>query len=331
MIRRRISVVLGSMLAAAAACHPQWAAAQAGGQTTPPSTSVVRIVMPFPAGTAIDASLRGLAEALQKTTKRHYIVENKPGASGVIGTAEVARAKPDGTTLLFMTGGHTTNAAIFKKLPYDSIKDFTPITQVAVWDGFVMLVSAASPYKTFQEFIAAAKTNPGKISYGSYGVANTSHVIAAMMAHAAGVELLHVPYKESPVPDVIGGRVDAMFLGYSLARPLLTEGKMRALAVAGDVRQRGLPEVPSFGELGLKGVDVPTWSGLMGPAGMSPALLHQVHQDVAEAVRHPDFVALMSKLDMRPVASSPKEFSAYVASEIARFKTQLAPLGIALD
>jgi tripartite-type tricarboxylate transporter receptor subunit TctC len=132
MIRRRISVVLGSMLAAAAACHPQWAAAQAG----------------------------GLAEALQKTTKRHYIVENKPGASGVIGTAEVARAKPDGTTLLFMTGGHTTNAAIFKKLPYDSIKDFTPITQVAVWDGFVMLVSAASPYKTFQEFIAAAKTNP---------------------------------------------------------------------------------------------------------------------------------------------------------------------------
>ena len=265
MIRRRFSVVLGSILAAAGASLPQSAAAQTGSQSTPPSAAVVRFVMPFPAGTAIDASLRGLAEALQKTTKRHYIVENKPGASGVIGTAEVARAKPDGNTLLFTTGGHTTNAAIFKKLPYDSINDFAPITQVAVWDGFVMLVSSASAYKTFQEFIAAAKASPGKVSYGSYGVANTSHVIAALMAHAAGVDLLHVPYKESPVPDVLGGRVDAMFLGYSLARPLLTEGKMRALAVAGDVRQRGLPEVPAFAEFGFKGVDVPTWSGLMGP------------------------------------------------------------------
>ena len=237
MIRRQFSVVLGSILAAAGACLPQWAAAQAGGQSTPPSASVVRLVMPFPAGTAIDASLRGLAEALQKTTKRYYIVENRPGASGIIGTTEVTRAKPDGTTLLFTTGGHTTNAAIFKKLPYDSINDFTPITQVAVWDGFVMLVSSASPYKTFQEFIAAAKTNPARVSYGSYGIANTSHVIAAMMAHAAGVDLLHVPYKESPVPDVLGGRVDAVFLEYLLARPLLTDGKMRALAVAGDVRR----------------------------------------------------------------------------------------------
>lgn len=325
MKRRKFNVFLGSLLGTAAAGVSPGAAAQGSG------SAVVRIVMPFPPGTAIDASVRGLAEALQKTTRRSYVVDNKPGASGIIGTGEVARAAADGNTLLFTTGGHTTNAAIFKKLPYDSLKDFTPITQVAAWDGFVMLVGSASPYKTFQEFMAAAKASPGKLSYASYGVGNTSHVIAALLAHAAGVNLLHVPYKDSPLPDVISGRVDAVFLGASLARPYLTDGKLRALAVAGDARQAGLPEVPAFAEFGFKGVDVPTWSGLMAPAGISQATLQQIQREVADAARHPDFVALMRKLEMRAVASSPKDFSAYVASEITRLKAQVAPLGIALD
>lgn len=327
MDRRQFTAALVSITGAAATGFGTSASAQGA----PGGPAVVRIVMPFPAGTAIDASVRGLAEALQKTTKRSYIVDNKPGASGMIGTAEVARAAPDGGTLLFTTGGHTTNAAIFKKLPYDSLKDFTPITQVAAWDGFVMLVSSTSPYKTFQEYVAAAKASPGKLSYASYGVGNTSHVIAALLAHAAGMNLLHVPYKDSPLPDVISGRVDALFLGASLARPYLTDGKLRALAVAGDARQSGLPDVPAFAEFGFKGVDVPTWSGLMGPAGMTQATLQLVHRDVAEASRHPDFVAAMRKLEMRAVASSPGDFAGYVTSEITRLKAQVAPLGIALD
>lgn len=318
---RRAFLLLSALCAAAV---PWIAAAQDSG-------SVVRMVVPFAAGNALDAAARALADSLHKTTGRQVIIDNKPGAGGLIGTAEVARAKPDGSVLLFTTGGHTTNAVLYTKLPYDSLRDFTPITQIDKSPGFVLLVRADSPYKSVEQLVQAAKAKPGTISYGSWGTGNTTHLIGELFNRSAGVDLLHVPYKGSPLTDFLGGHVELTFLGSSLAQPLLQEGKVRALAISSDRRAPNLPEVPTFVELGIKDVNIPAWSGLFAPRGMSPAAAAALQREVAVAVQRPEYLANMKILATTPVASTPEQFAAYVSSEIERYKKQLQPLGIRLD
>lgn len=324
MTRIGLASTLGWVIAGVGALVPQWAAAQETPET-------VRIVLPFAAGNSLDTAARALAESLHQTTRRTYVIDNKPGAGGLIGTAEVAKSKPDGSVLLYTTGGHTTNAALYKKLPYDPIKDFTPITQISMSGGFLLLVSAGSRFKSVQEFVAAAKEKPGTINYGSFGTGNTTHLVGALFAQSANLSLVHVPYKTSPIPDLIGGHINAIFLGSSIAKAVLDDGKVRALAVSGDTRIGSLPNVPTFNELGFKGVDVPGWSGIWAPAGMSPAAALQIQREVAEAMRQPDYVARTRILESTPVASSPEDFAGYVASEITRLKKQLRTLNIELD
>lgn len=295
------------------------------------AAAVVRMVVPFAAGNALDSAARALADSLHKTTGRQVIVDNRPGAGGLIGTAEVARAKPDGSVLLFTTGGHTTNAVLYTKLPYDSLRDFTPITQIDKSPGFVLLVRADSPYNSVAQLIQAAKGKPGTISYGSWGTGNTTHLIGELFTRAAGIELLHVPYKGSPLTDFLGGHVELTFLGSSLAQPLLQEGKVRALAISSDQRAPGLPEVPTFVELGIKDVNIPAWSGLFAPRGMPPAAAAALQREVAAAVQRPEYLTNMKILATTPVASTPDQFAAYVGAEIERYKKQLQPLGIRLD
>ena len=293
--------------------------------------AVTRIVVPFAPGNAVDASARQLAEALRRTTGRNHIVDNKPGAGAIIGTSEVARAKPDGSTLLFTTGGHTTNAVLYGKLPYDSQKDFTPISQVTSSAGFVMLVRADAPYRNFNELMAAARIKPGALSFASFGTGNTTHLVGELFARAANLQLVHVPYKASPVPDLLGGHVDFMFIGTSSALPLIHEGKTRALIVTSASRIPSLPEVPSVSEFGLKGVDIPAWSGLWGPAGMSPALATAIRDEVAKAVIEPAFQESLKTFASTATVTTPQQFSETVASEIAAYKRRLAPLNIKLD
>lgn len=296
-----------------------------------PAPATVRIVLPFAPGSALDAQARALAEALHEVTGRSYIVDNKPGAGGQIGSAEVARARPDGGVVLLTTGGHTTNAALYKHLPYDSVADFTPITQITSPQGFLLLVNAESGFKTAQDFIAAARARPGALSYGSAGVGNTTHLIGALFAQAAGIRLLHVPYKGSAVNDLLGGQIDAIFLGTTISRPLLAGGRVRALAVSGSERAAYLPQVPSFADLGFKGVDVPAWNGLLGPKGMSPATAERIRREVAQAVTTAAYRRTASTLEMQLLVSAPKDFAAYLQSEIVRLRTQLGPLGIEID
>lgn len=292
---------------------------------------VVRIVVPFAAGSSLDLPARALADSLHLVTGRPYIVDNKPGAAGIIGTIEVAHAEPNGSVLLFTTGGHTTNAVLHKKLPYDSMRDLTPITQISRSPGFMLLVGAQSPYKTVQQFIQAARDEPGAITYGSAGVGNTTHLIGALFARAAGIEMLHVPYKGSAITDLIAGRIDAIFLGTTLARPYLTEGTVKALAISGSERVSDLPDVPSFAELGFSGADIAAWTGLFGPAGMAPEMTQKLQTDVAAAIQRPEYLTRTQILGFTPIGSSPSDFSAYVAAEIERYRKQLAPLGISLD
>jgi tripartite-type tricarboxylate transporter receptor subunit TctC len=291
---------------------------------------LIRIVVPIGPGNPFDSSARAFAEGLAKVTGKTVIVENKAGAGGRIATADVAKARPDGTVLLFTTAGHATNAGLYSDLPYDPVKDFTPISVIGKSSGFALLVPAGSPYKTIQELIAAAKARPDHLNYGSFGNGNTTHVIAAMFARAASIRLVHVPYK-SPVNDLLGGHVNMVFMGASTALPLLNDGRVRALAISSEERDAEFPGVPTFRELGLKDVDVPAWSGLLAPAGMPADKAQALFKQVAEAVRQPVYQDYLKISKGRVVLSSPPEFRKSLEAEVARFRKELPELGIKGD
>ena len=320
MQRRTFTFKLGGA-ALAAALVPGAAFAQA---------DVIRIVVPIGAGNPFDTGARALAEGLAKVTGKSVIVDNKPGAGGRIGSAEVARAKPDGLTLLYTTAGHATNAGLYNNLPYDPIKDFTPITTVSKSSGFVLLVQKDSPFKTIQDLIAAAKAKPDEISYGSFGNGNTTHIIAAMFARAANLKLIHVPYK-SPLPDFLGGHVNMVFMGTSTAIPLLKDGRVRALAVSSDAPDPDLPGVPTFKQLGYKDVEVPAWSGLLAPAGMPDDKALALYQQVGEAVKQKAYQDNLKLTQGRVVMTKPADFKKQLEAEVARFKKELPELGIKGD
>ena len=292
---------------------------------------MVRIVVPFPAGNPLDATARALAESLRQTTKRTYIVDNKPGAGATIGTSEVARAKPDGSVLLFTTGGHLTNAVLHTKLPYDVTRDFSPITELTVSPGFVLLVRADSRFKTLADVIAEAKARPGAVSYGSWGIGNTTHLIGALFARSAGIDLLHVPYKGSPLQDFLGGHVDLTWFASSLSLQMIQEGKVRALATTWSRRTSELPNVPTLAESGFKDVTLPAWSGLYGPAGMPATLVRSIHADVEAASRRPEYVAAMKTIGVTITNLPPPQFAAQNAEELRLYQKEIAPMGIRLD
>lgn len=288
----------------------------------------VRIVVPFSAGSGTDAAARVLAEAMSTISGQAVIVDNKAGAGGVLGAAEVARARPDGKTLLYTTGGFTTNAVLIKKTPYDSIVDFTPIARLSRSSGFALLVPAKSPYKTLDQFIAVAKARPNALTFGSSGVGNTTHVMGVLFSKGVGVELVHVPFRGTPTVDLIAGTVDCAFLSPAVAAPQIVAGQLRALGISGTMRSPLLPDVPTFAEAGLKVQDIPAWSGVWGPANMPPAVVQSVYALLAKASRAPSMLQYSRDTGSEPDAMPPDAFKAYVTREIERYRTLLPPLGI---
>lgn len=320
MLRRTfISTVSGAALAAVLV--PGAALAQ---------PDIIRIIVPVGPGNPFDTGARALAEGLARVSGKSVIVENKPGAGGRIGTAEVARAKPDGSTLLYTTAGHATNAGLYSDMPYDPVKDFTPITIVSKSSGFVLLVRADSPFATLEDLVAAAKAQPEAVSYGSFGNGNTTHIIGAMFARAAGIQLLHVPYK-SPVPDFLGGHVNAVFMGTSTALPLLKDGRVRALAVSAQAPDPALPGVPTFRQLGYDDVDVPAWSGVLAPPGMAQDKVQALYGQIGAAVREKPYQDNLKLTQGQVVMSQPEDFRKELEAEVARFRKELPALGIKGD
>ena len=226
----------------------------------------VRIVVPYAAGSPTDVGVRQLVDAMRKQGGRNYLVDNRPGAGGTIGSAEVARAKPDGNTLLATTGGHVTNPAFYAKLPFDTARDFTPIALITSSPGFVLLVPAKSRYDTLEQLIAAARAKPSGLSYGSAGIGNTTHLVGAMFEKSLKLELLHVPYKGNALNDLVAGQVDMVFWGSSAAYQFVRSGQLKALAITGPQRYAMLPGVPTLEERGIRDVDAPAWAGVFGPA-----------------------------------------------------------------
>lgn len=290
----------------------------------------LRIVVPFGPGSGTDNTMRVFAEAFRRATGRTVIVDNKPGGGTTIGTLEVSRSKPDGSTVLYTTGGHTTNAVLMRKLPYDPVEGFTAITLLTRSQGFGLIVGPNSRFKTMDQYLAAARAEPGKINYGSSGIGNTTHVVGELFVRSAKVEITHVPYKTTPINDAIAGTIDSFFVSPSLIMQYLQTGRLRALGVSSAKRIPLLPDVPTFGEYGIE-ADIPGWSGFWGPPGLSTAIVDDLHKNILLAAREKTFADFTRDNGSEIVGLPPAEFHAYVVSEIERYKKVLPPLGIQLE
>lgn len=274
--------------------------------------------------------MRVFAEAYRTANGRTVIIDDKPGGGTTIGTLEVSRAKPDGNTLLYTTGGHTTNAVLMRKLPYDPVDGFTPITLLTRSQGFGLIVPGTSRFKTMDEFLTTARAEPGKITFGSSGIGNTTHVVGELFCRSAKVQLIHVPYKSTPIADAIAGTIDSFFVSPSLIMQYLQSGRLRMLGISSAKRMKHLPDVPTFGEYGIE-ADIPGWSGFWGPPKLPPAMVDGLYKTLLEAAHEKSFERFTSDNGAEIVGLPPAEFAAYVASEIERYKKVLPPLGIQID
>ena len=302
----------------------------ASGRAASAQEGTLRIVVPFGAGSGTDNTMRVFAEAFRVATGRTVIVDNKPGGGTSIGSLEVSRAKADGNTVLYTTGGHTTNAVLMRKLPYDPVEGFTAVTLLSRSQGFGLIVSGNSPFGTMDQFLAAARATPGKLTFGSSGVGNTTHVVGELFCRSARVELTHVPYKTTPINDAMAGTIDSFFVSPSLIVPYLQSGRLRALGISSARRVPLLPDTPAFAEYGIE-ADIPGWSGFWAPPGLPAATLDALYRGLVKAAREKSFETYIRANGGEIVGAPPAEFHAYVASEIERYRKLLPPLGIQVD
>ncbi len=290
----------------------------------------VRLVVPFPPGGPADSLGRLLAEKLKESWGETVVVENRGGAAGNIGAEVVAKSAPDGYTLLINASSHVINGSLYEKLPYDPIKDFTPISEIASY-MLVLVVHPSVPVKTLREFVEAAKAKP--MLTANTGAGTPTHLTAALFSQAAGIELVHVAYKGAGPAntDLLGGHVMAMFNNPVNALPQMKAQKLRALAVTGAARLALAPEVPTVAESGYPGFEAGTWYGLWAPAGLAPEVLATISEHVLKALRAPDMREKLQAQAWDVIGSSPSEFSAFVRSENEKWARVIKAAGIKPD
>jgi len=307
---------IGAALVAAAVTFPTAADAQPVGYPAKP----VRVIAPFPAGGPVEALARVFTQRLVEMMGQPFVIENRAGASGTIGTDLVAKAPRDGYTMLVTNCSHTSNASYYKKLPYDVMSDFAPITQTDVTSGNLMVIHPSVPARSIKEFIALAKARPNQLNYASAGVGSPQHVTGALFAAMAGIQLTHVPYKGNPpaFSDVVGGHVEVMFVTPSVARPYLQAGRLRALGIAGPRRLPTLPDVPAIQETGLTGYNVTCYHGMWFPAGVPAEIVRRMNAEVVKALATPEVRKYLAESDYFPTGTSPEEFTEFIRDDIAR-------------
>jgi len=281
----------------------------------------VRIINPFPAGGGTDTLLRPLAQKLSEALKQPFIIDNKSGANGMIGSELVAKAAPDGYTLLAgTTGALSLNSIVYPKLPYDPVKDFAPISIFAE-SGFILSIHPSVPAQNLQELVALAKSRPGQLTYATFGVASSSHLLAELFSMTAGVKLVHVPYKGSApaVTDLVGGQVMLMFDSMQSQMPHLRAKRLRALGLAAARRSAVAPEVPTFAEAGLPGVEGGSWYGLLAPAGTPREIVERLHAELRKALAAPEVRARFESAGIDPLGNTPEEFAAQIRADIEKW------------
>ncbi|AMM25432.1 tripartite tricarboxylate transporter substrate binding protein [Variovorax sp. PAMC 28711] len=311
---KRIDLLRALLCAACTAVAP---AAFAQGYPTKP----IRLVVPFPAGGATDLFARTLSQKMGEKLGTTLVVDNKPGAGGAIGSDLAAKAVPDGYTLLLATTStHSVGPAITPKLPYDTVRDFTPIAHVGDAPS-IMLVPNTAPAKTVAEWIAYAKANPGKLNYASSGNGTIVQLTAELFKSQAGVFVLHIPYKGTAlaIPDLISGKVDVMFDSLPTGMPHVRDGRLRALGVTSLKRSPLAPDLPAIAET-LPGFESNTWFGLYGPKALPPELVARINTAANQALADPDVRDKLARLGIEPTASTPQQLATLVAADAAKWK-----------
>ena len=299
--------------------------AAAAAQTFPDRP--IRWIVPFPPGGGADVTARTITAKVAESIGQPFIVENRAGAGGAIATEFVARAAADGYTLLQTTNGHAIQPHL-RKLTWDAVKDFAPITIVATYP-LVIAAHPSVPARSLQEMIAYARANPGKLTYGSSGTGGPLHLGAEIFKRAAGVDILHVPYKgNAPMTlAVVSGEVSMVFDSMTGPLPHIRAGKLRALAVTGTKRAAVLPEVPTAQEAGVL-VAYEAWNGMLAPAATPPQIIARLNREIARAVASPEVNQRLSGLGYDPVTNTPGEFAALIAADLERFGKTIREAGI---
>ena len=293
----------------------------------------IRWVVPFPPGGAMDAIARTLGEKAGKTLGQPFVIENKPGAGGNIGADYVAKQPGDGYTMMITSIGMATNKPLYSKLNYDPIKDFAPVSLLAVVPNVLVTNATQSDVKTARDVIAAARKAPGQLTYASAGNGTSIHLAGEVFTSLAKLDILHVPYKGSgpAVSDLLGGQVNYMFDSITSARPHIESGKLRALGLTTAKRSKSLPNVPTLAEAGLPGYEVSPWFAVFMPAATPKDIVAKVNSALLEAMKDPDVVKRFETIGAEPVGSTPEEMAQHLARESERWTKLIQERGIKLD
>ena len=320
-ILQRLPALLAALLLAGSALAQDW------------PTKPVSFVVPFPPGGSVDPLARLLGAKLTDALKQQFIVENKPGASGSIGTAFVAKAKPDGYTFVFVFDTHAVNPALIPGMQFDTAKDLAPVMLVGT-APMAIATAPSKPYKTWSDVIAAAKAKPDSVSFGTIGNGSLGHLTMILVQQATGTKLVHVPYKGGgPMStDAIGGQIELGVGSVAVIAPHVKSGKLRALAVTGAKRSPSMSEVPSLSELGLPGFNALAWWGIFAPAGTPKPTLDKFHAELVKALGQPDLrKTLTETLGMDLVVSTPEAEQKFLLDEMARWGKVVKDNGIKPD
>jgi tripartite-type tricarboxylate transporter receptor subunit TctC len=304
-MKRILTLLAATLIATGASAQANW------------PTKPIRMIVPFTAGSVTDIIGRTVAESMSKSLGQPVLIENKPGAGGTIGAAQVAKSDPDGYTLLIHSSGHALNPAIYPNLPYDTVKDLTGVTPLASVPN-VLVVSPARGWKSVADLIAAAKAKPGALNYASAGTGSATHMNAEKFKLRAGIDAQHVPFKGTPeaMTDVIGGRDDWFFAPLSPALPLIKDGKLQALAVSSAQRSPALPDVPTTIEAGVPNSDYTLWVGMIVPSATPAPILKRLHEEAIKALNTPEVKARLATLGADAFPMEPAAFNGYIRAEV---------------
>ena len=318
--------IAGAFFAAAALCVPM----VAHGQAYP--SKVVRIVVPYPPGGTVDAVARVIAQRLSESLGQQFIVDNRPGASGTIGSTAVAKSPADGYTLLVQASTFVASPLLMGNVPYDVEKDFTPVTNLG---SVPLLVTAypGTPAKNLKEFLVAIKADPKKYVFGTSAVGSASHLAEEAIKYEAKVDFTIVPYKGTApaLTDVMGGHISAMVDALPSTMPHVKSGKLKPLAVTTAKRVPSLPDVPTVAESGLDGFEMVSWYGLWAPPNLPPELVAKLQQEVAKALKSPQVAKALVEYGFMPSGSTPEEFKAYIRQESAKYAKLIKAANIRLE
>jgi tripartite-type tricarboxylate transporter receptor subunit TctC len=306
-------------------------AAAAGAQAYP--TKSIRLVVPWPPSGTVDILARPLAQKLSDSLGQSVVIDNRPGANSIVGSEIVARSTPDGYTLLVdNVTGHSSNASLYRKLPFDSLTEFSPIALIAATPN-ALVVHPSTPAQNVKDVIAVAKSQPGKLAYASFGTGSAAHLAGELFKIVANIDLVHVPYKGGApaLTDLMGGRVYMMFASLPSAIGHIQGNRLRAIAIAGKKRSAAIPNVPTTAEGGIPELDATTWYGAMFPAKTPPAIVSRMNSEIIKAIRDPEMAQRLQSQGYELVGSSPAELAKHLKDETVRWAKVVKQAGVQLD